>query len=168
MNMLLIQRKINKPLIIKIVFHHLQMPNVYRCFLHFSTLVCCMFFFLHRKNRGISRKITFQKWDSCFLFFLKELSWVCFGFGFALFNIVFFLGAPLWIYSENQGLVLVAPAYGIDKLYFDGYTFKVSFYLCISLCVEKFPQIPLNLYECKSIQWQSQICAGPNKDPKRR
>ncbi|NWS24146.1 VIT2 protein, partial [Polioptila caerulea] len=35
-------------------------------------------------------------------------------------------GASLWIYSENQGLVLLAPAYGIDKLYFDGYTFKIQ------------------------------------------
>ncbi|NXF32796.1 VIT2 protein, partial [Nyctibius bracteatus] len=35
-------------------------------------------------------------------------------------------GASLWIHSENQGLVLVAPAYGIDKLYFDGYTFKIQ------------------------------------------
>uniref|UniRef100_A0A8B9F6S0 Phosvitin n=1 Tax=Amazona collaria TaxID=241587 RepID=A0A8B9F6S0_9PSIT len=35
-------------------------------------------------------------------------------------------GAPLWIYSENQWLVLVAPAYGIDKLYFDGYTFRIQ------------------------------------------
>ncbi|NWV55113.1 VIT2 protein, partial [Daphoenositta chrysoptera] len=35
-------------------------------------------------------------------------------------------GASLWIYSENQGLVLFAPAYGIDKLYFDGYTFKIQ------------------------------------------
>ncbi|XP_014794496.1 PREDICTED: vitellogenin-2-like [Calidris pugnax] len=35
-------------------------------------------------------------------------------------------GAPLWIHSENQGLVLVAPAYGIDKLYFDGYTFRIQ------------------------------------------
>uniref|UniRef100_A0A8C3K3S7 Phosvitin n=1 Tax=Calidris pygmaea TaxID=425635 RepID=A0A8C3K3S7_9CHAR len=35
-------------------------------------------------------------------------------------------GAPLWIHSEKQGLVLVAPAYGIDKLYFDGYTFRIQ------------------------------------------
>ncbi|XP_030351580.1 vitellogenin-2-like isoform X2 [Strigops habroptila] len=35
-------------------------------------------------------------------------------------------GAPLWIFSEKQGLVLVAPAYGIDKLYFDGYTFRIQ------------------------------------------
>ncbi|XP_068056016.1 vitellogenin-2-like [Anomalospiza imberbis] len=35
-------------------------------------------------------------------------------------------GASLWIHSENQGLVLLAPAYGIDKLYFDGYTFKIQ------------------------------------------
>ncbi|NXC94878.1 VIT2 protein, partial [Certhia familiaris] len=35
-------------------------------------------------------------------------------------------GASLWIYSENQGLVLLAPAYGIDKLYFDGYTFRIQ------------------------------------------
>ncbi|NWX49789.1 VIT2 protein, partial [Steatornis caripensis] len=34
--------------------------------------------------------------------------------------------APLWIHSEKQGLVLVAPAYGIDKLYFDGYTFRIQ------------------------------------------
>ncbi|XP_037260290.1 vitellogenin-2-like [Falco rusticolus] len=36
------------------------------------------------------------------------------------------VGAPLWIHSEKQGLVLVAPAYGIDKLYFDGYTFRIQ------------------------------------------
>ncbi|XP_041277535.1 vitellogenin-2-like [Onychostruthus taczanowskii] len=35
-------------------------------------------------------------------------------------------GASLWIHSENQGLALLAPAYGIDKLYFDGYTFKIQ------------------------------------------
>ncbi|NXU30575.1 VIT2 protein, partial [Thalassarche chlororhynchos] len=35
-------------------------------------------------------------------------------------------GASLWIHSEKQGLVLVAPAYGIDKLYFDGYTFRMQ------------------------------------------
>ncbi|NXS59608.1 VIT2 protein, partial [Brachypteracias leptosomus] len=35
-------------------------------------------------------------------------------------------GAALWIHSEKQGLVLVAPAYGIDKLYFDGYTFRIQ------------------------------------------
>ncbi|KAM6305553.1 vitellogenin-2-like [Aegotheles albertisi] len=35
-------------------------------------------------------------------------------------------GASLWIYSEKQGLVLVAPAYGIDKLYFDGYMFRIQ------------------------------------------
>ncbi|NWQ87284.1 VIT2 protein, partial [Burhinus bistriatus] len=35
-------------------------------------------------------------------------------------------GASLWIHSEKQGLVLVAPAYGIDKLYFDGYTFRLQ------------------------------------------
>ncbi|NWU85272.1 VIT2 protein, partial [Onychorhynchus coronatus] len=35
-------------------------------------------------------------------------------------------GASLWIYSENQGLALLAPAYGIDKLYFDGYTFRIQ------------------------------------------
>ncbi|XP_010154785.1 PREDICTED: vitellogenin-2-like [Eurypyga helias] len=35
-------------------------------------------------------------------------------------------GAPLWIHSEKQGLVLVAPAYGIEKLYFDGYTFRIQ------------------------------------------
>ncbi|XP_054240102.1 vitellogenin-2-like [Indicator indicator] len=35
-------------------------------------------------------------------------------------------GASLWIYSEMQGLALIAPAYGIDKLYFDGYTFKIQ------------------------------------------
>ncbi|OXB55466.1 hypothetical protein ASZ78_012898 [Callipepla squamata] len=35
-------------------------------------------------------------------------------------------GASLWIHSENQGLVLVAPAYGIDKLYFDGQTFSIQ------------------------------------------
>lgn len=35
------------------------------------------------------------------------------------------LGASLWIHNENQGLVLVAPAFGIDKLYFDGQTFSV-------------------------------------------
>ncbi|KAK2540266.1 vitellogenin-2-like protein [Columba guinea] len=52
-------------------------------------------------------------------------------------------GASLQIHSEDQGLVLVAPAYGIDKLYFDGYTFKVSFFLFISLDVEKFPYDPL-------------------------
>ncbi|NXF14701.1 VIT2 protein, partial [Rhodinocichla rosea] len=34
-------------------------------------------------------------------------------------------GASLWIHSENQGLVLLAPVYGIDKLYFDGYTFRI-------------------------------------------
>ncbi|NXQ40855.1 VIT2 protein, partial [Catharus fuscescens] len=35
-------------------------------------------------------------------------------------------GASMWIHSENQGLALLAPAYGIDKLYFDGYTFKIQ------------------------------------------
>ncbi|KAF2984427.1 hypothetical protein EK904_003371 [Melospiza melodia maxima] len=35
-------------------------------------------------------------------------------------------GASLWIHSENQGLALLAPAYGIDKLYFDGYTFRIQ------------------------------------------
>ncbi|NXU09010.1 VIT2 protein, partial [Pardalotus punctatus] len=35
-------------------------------------------------------------------------------------------GASVWIHSENQGLVLLAPAYGIDKLYFDGYTFRIQ------------------------------------------
>uniref|UniRef100_A0A8C3DXC8 Uncharacterized protein n=1 Tax=Corvus moneduloides TaxID=1196302 RepID=A0A8C3DXC8_CORMO len=35
-------------------------------------------------------------------------------------------GASLWIHSEKQGLVLLAPAYGIDKLYFDGYTFRIQ------------------------------------------
>ncbi|KFP60041.1 Vitellogenin-2, partial [Cariama cristata] len=35
-------------------------------------------------------------------------------------------GASLWIYSEKQGLVLLAPAYGIDRLYFDGYTFRIQ------------------------------------------
>ncbi|NXS43061.1 VIT2 protein, partial [Balaeniceps rex] len=35
-------------------------------------------------------------------------------------------GAALWIHSEKQGLVLVAPAYGIDNLYFDGYTFRIQ------------------------------------------
>ncbi|KFQ32197.1 Vitellogenin-2, partial [Merops nubicus] len=35
-------------------------------------------------------------------------------------------GASLWIYSEKQGLVLLAPAYGIDELYFDGYTFRIQ------------------------------------------
>ncbi|NXD90128.1 VIT2 protein, partial [Chaetorhynchus papuensis] len=35
-------------------------------------------------------------------------------------------GASLWIHSENQGLVLLAPTYGIDKLYFDGHTFRIQ------------------------------------------
>ncbi|NXM98432.1 VIT2 protein, partial [Sylvia borin] len=35
-------------------------------------------------------------------------------------------GASLWIHSEKQGLVLHAPAYGIDKLFFDGYTFRIQ------------------------------------------
>ncbi|XP_010182244.1 PREDICTED: RNA-binding protein with serine-rich domain 1 [Mesitornis unicolor] len=35
-------------------------------------------------------------------------------------------GASLWIHSEKQGLVLIAPAYGIEKLYFDGYTFRIQ------------------------------------------
>ncbi|XP_066049215.1 vitellogenin-2-like [Chamaea fasciata] len=35
-------------------------------------------------------------------------------------------GASLWIHSENQGLVLHAPAYGIDKVFFDGYTFRIQ------------------------------------------
>ncbi|NXL98304.1 VIT2 protein, partial [Tyrannus savana] len=35
-------------------------------------------------------------------------------------------GASLWIHSENQALVLLAPAYGIDRLYFDGYTFRIQ------------------------------------------
>ncbi|KAJ7410138.1 Vitellogenin-2 [Willisornis vidua] len=35
-------------------------------------------------------------------------------------------GASLWIHSENQGLVLHAPVYGIEKLYFDGYTFRIQ------------------------------------------
>lgn len=81
----------------------------------------------------------------------------------------FLLGASLQIHSEDQGLVLVAPAYGIDKLYFDGYAFKVSFFLFISLDVEKFPYDPLKscMCACKSIQWQSQMCAGPKKNHKR-
>ncbi|NWU50177.1 VIT2 protein, partial [Dromas ardeola] len=41
-------------------------------------------------------------------------------------------GASLWIHSEKQGLVLVAPAYGIDKLYFDGYTFRIQVALWMS------------------------------------
>lgn len=98
--------------------------------------------------------------------FLKEarlgLSWFV--------SCCFLLGASLQIHSEDQGLVLVAPAYGIDKLYFDGYTFKVSFFLFISLDVEKFPYDPLKscMCECKSIQWQSQMCAGPKKTQKGR
>ncbi|NWJ03541.1 VIT2 protein, partial [Crypturellus undulatus] len=35
-------------------------------------------------------------------------------------------GASLEIHSEKEGLVLVAPAYGIDKLYFDGHTFQIQ------------------------------------------
>ncbi|XP_069718238.1 vitellogenin-2-like [Phaenicophaeus curvirostris] len=35
-------------------------------------------------------------------------------------------GAALWMHSEKQGLVLAAPDYGIDKLYFDGYKFKIK------------------------------------------
>nr|XP_009671543.1 PREDICTED: vitellogenin-2-like [Struthio camelus australis] len=35
-------------------------------------------------------------------------------------------GASLAIHSEKQGLVLVAPAYGIEKLYFDGHTFQIQ------------------------------------------
>ncbi|NXX47124.1 VIT2 protein, partial [Tricholaema leucomelas] len=35
-------------------------------------------------------------------------------------------GASLWIYSEMQGLALIAPAFGIEKLYFDGHTFKIQ------------------------------------------
>ncbi|XP_063263080.1 vitellogenin-2-like [Prinia subflava] len=35
-------------------------------------------------------------------------------------------GASLWIHSEKKGLVLLAPFYGIDKLYFDGYTFRIQ------------------------------------------
>ncbi|NWT31998.1 VIT2 protein, partial [Cardinalis cardinalis] len=35
-------------------------------------------------------------------------------------------GTSLWIHSENQGLALLAPAYGIDKLYFDGDTFRIQ------------------------------------------
>ncbi|NXI18038.1 VIT2 protein, partial [Irena cyanogastra] len=35
-------------------------------------------------------------------------------------------GASLWIHSENQGLVLLAPTYGLDKLYFDGYTIRIQ------------------------------------------
>ncbi|NXI48061.1 VIT2 protein, partial [Galbula dea] len=35
-------------------------------------------------------------------------------------------GASLWIHSEKQGLVVLAPAYGIDRLYFDGYTFRIQ------------------------------------------
>lgn len=73
------------------------------------------------------------------LFFLKEarLGLLWFGFCFVLFCVL--LGASMWIHSEKQGLVLVAPAYGIDKLYFDGYTLRVSFFLLISLGVELFP-----------------------------
>ncbi|NWH63558.1 VIT2 protein, partial [Geococcyx californianus] len=41
-------------------------------------------------------------------------------------------GAALWIHGEKQGLVLAAPAYGIDKLYFDGYTFKIQVALWMS------------------------------------
>ncbi|NWZ69417.1 VIT2 protein, partial [Acrocephalus arundinaceus] len=45
-------------------------------------------------------------------------------------------GASLWIHSENQGLVLLAPAYGIDKLFFDGYTFriKVALWMAGKMC----------------------------------
>ncbi|NXF06590.1 VIT2 protein, partial [Smithornis capensis] len=35
-------------------------------------------------------------------------------------------GASLWIHSENQGLVLLAPDFGIEKLYFDGYIFRIQ------------------------------------------
>ncbi|NWZ94228.1 VIT2 protein, partial [Nesospiza acunhae] len=35
-------------------------------------------------------------------------------------------GVSLWIRSENKGLALLAPAFGIDKLYFDGYTFRIQ------------------------------------------
>ncbi|NXI29930.1 VIT2 protein, partial [Sterrhoptilus dennistouni] len=35
-------------------------------------------------------------------------------------------GASLWIHSQKKGLVLHAPAYGIDKLFFDGYTFRIQ------------------------------------------
>ncbi|NXM52113.1 VIT2 protein, partial [Illadopsis cleaveri] len=35
-------------------------------------------------------------------------------------------GASLWIHSENQGLVLVAPIHGIAKLFFDGYTIRIQ------------------------------------------
>uniref|UniRef100_A0A8B9Q6K7 Phosvitin n=1 Tax=Apteryx owenii TaxID=8824 RepID=A0A8B9Q6K7_APTOW len=35
-------------------------------------------------------------------------------------------GASLGIHSEKQGLVLVAPDYGIDKLYFNGNTFQIQ------------------------------------------
>lgn len=58
-------------------------------------------------------------------------------FHFVLF--CFLLGASLWIHSEKQGFVLVAPAYGIEKLYFDGYTFRVSFFFFITLGFGKFP-----------------------------
>ncbi|XP_009980901.1 PREDICTED: vitellogenin-2-like [Tauraco erythrolophus] len=45
-------------------------------------------------------------------------------------------GASLWIHSEKQGLVLVGPAYGIEKLYFDGYTFRiqVAFWMAGKMC----------------------------------
>uniref|UniRef100_A0A8C2T9M1 Vitellogenin-2 n=1 Tax=Coturnix japonica TaxID=93934 RepID=A0A8C2T9M1_COTJA len=35
-------------------------------------------------------------------------------------------GASLWIRNENQGLVLVGPAYGIDTMYFNGQTFWIQ------------------------------------------
>ncbi|NWQ73785.1 VIT2 protein, partial [Columbina picui] len=35
-------------------------------------------------------------------------------------------GASLQIHSEDQGLVVIAPAYGIEKLYFNGYTFRIQ------------------------------------------
>ncbi|NXN97017.1 VIT2 protein, partial [Rhinopomastus cyanomelas] len=35
-------------------------------------------------------------------------------------------GSSVWVRSEKQGLVLIAPDYGIEELYFDGYTFKIQ------------------------------------------
>jgi len=126
--------RMNKSVIIKIVFQHFT--NTYFLYIHISTWFCNMFYFLRRTIKEFQGKEHCSNTTVAF-FFLKEARFGLFWFCFILF--CFLLGASLWIHSEKQGLVLVAPAYGIDKLYFDGYTFRVSFLLFISLGVEKFP-----------------------------
>lgn len=84
MNMLITQRKMNKSVIIKIVFQ--LFTNTYFLYIHISTLFCCMFFFLNRTIEEYQGKEHFRNITVAF-FFLKEarsgLFW--FWFSFVLF-----------------------------------------------------------------------------------